>query len=507
MSDWTNLSLEEIEAIGVPVEDAAPSPRDSGDVVLFKLCSDLGVIPFRAEDIGGVYVRFPVGGHHEIDGLGSEWFAAWLTDKYYIAQGVSPKKTDLEGAARLLHSVAFKTPKRKTFVRLARVNGKIYLDLADEAYRVVEIDEVGWRVVENSPAWFMRPSSMKVLPLPQEGGSLDLLRKFTHLSDDDFVMVISWLVASMNPDGPFPILALSSEHGSGKSTLTTLLQRILDPNTTERLAPPKSSDDLYSVAISRRLLPYDNLSKVGDTLSDDLCRVATGTGNGKRKLFSDGDTFSVAVRRPIIVNGIALSLDRPDLLSRSYTVTLATIPEGKRRTEDRLYVAFEAAHPKILGALLTAVSAALREKDYEPLNLPRMADAASFILQAEKGGGLPWPVGTFFEVSQRKEDEKNDAAILDDPVALKVLNLSEGRGWEGRMQELLHEISAAASIEERRFLPATPKALGIKLERVKPLLRSKGVQYEKKRVVGGYWLTIYRATREKSALGFVDAAC
>lgn len=490
MTDWTNLPLEELEAIGAPVEEAIPSLRDPGDVVLYKRCLDLGVIPFCAEDIGGVYVRFPVDGHYEIAGLTSRWFGAWMTDKYYLSQGVSPKKVDLEGAIRLLDSMAFRTPKRKTFVRLARLNGKIYLDLADEAFRVVEIDAAGWRIIDNSPAWFMRHPSTKALPLPQEGGSLNLLREFTHLSDEDFVMTIGWLVASMNPEGPFPLLVLSSEHGSGKSTLTTLLQRIIDPNTTERLAAFRDADALFSTATSRWIMPYDNLGKISEENSNHLCRLATGGGYSKRQLYTDNDSYSITVKRPCILNGIALTLGRMDLLDRAYPVRLAPIPEGRLRTEGELYSAFEEVHPCILGALLTAISAAIREEAYTPRNTSRMADGETFILRAEKGGGLPWPVGTFGKVLARREAEKRDDAILDDLVASKIVNLSEGHGWEGSLKHLLQIIREGSDAEERGFVPAHPRGLTKKLEELMPLLRSKGIRLEKRKTEIGQWIVI-----------------
>jgi energy-coupling factor transporter ATP-binding protein EcfA2 len=302
----------------------------------------------------------------------------------------------------------------------------------------------------------------------------------------------------MNPDGPFPLLALSSEHGSGKSTLTTLLERIVDPNTTERLAAFKDADALFSTSLSRWIVPYDNLSKISDENSDHLCRLATGGGYTKRQLYTDSDSYSITVKRPIILNGIALTLNRMDLLDRSYLVRLDPIPEEKRYPEEELYAAFEKAHPKILGALLTAVSRTLREKDYKPSPLPRMADAALFIMRAEKGGGLPWRTGIFEKVLVGREIEKRNDALMDDPVASKILALVEYSGWEGSLKSLLHTIHQATDIEERPFLPKLPKKLSRKLEELAPLLRSTGIQYTKKKIKVGQWVSI-SSERQNSA--------
>jgi putative DNA primase/helicase len=59
--------------------------------------------------------------------------------------------------------------------------------------------------------------------------------------------------------------------------------------------------------------------------------------------------------------------------------------------EQDIWEGFEEQHPFILGALLYAVSAALRHWDTAKLSAkPRMADFARWIAAAEAGGALPW---------------------------------------------------------------------------------------------------------------------
>jgi hypothetical protein len=146
--------------------------------------------------------------------------------------------------------------------------------------------------------------------------------------------------------------------------------------------------------------------------------------------------------------------------------------------------------PHLLGALLTAVSCALRQKGYFPANPPRMADAAEFTLQAEKGGGLPWPEGTFSAVLAKMEAAKKDEAISEDAVASTLLELSGNGGWEGSLKELLTLIHQGRTPEELRFLPGTPNILSRRIEETKPFLRSKGVVVEKRKINSGQWLTV-----------------
>lgn len=491
--DWATLvPLEELDALtaGPEPEEQSEGTNDTNAVILYKLALDLGVIAFRAQDIDGIFARFPVNGHFEIDGLNSKRFKAWLTNKFFKARLQEPKNADIEGALLLLQSEAWDQPKRKTFVRLARVDGKIYLDMCDDDYRVIEIDSRSWRIVHNPDVWFMRSQSMKSLPEPKQGGSLLDLKEFISLDDEDFVLLVGWLVAACNPEGPFPILTISSEHGSGKSTTTSILKSVIDPDINPRLADFKDADALFSTAASRWLMCYDNLSKLTEEDSNHLCRLATGGGYSKRMLFTDNDSFSCQAKRPLLLNGVHLTLGRMDLLDRAYLIRLRPIPLEKRRMEEDFYAAFDRKHPHILGALLSALSCALRERSYIPKRLPRMADGAAFVMRAEKGGGLPWKPGIFADVLERREREKRDDALMDDTTASKIVELANAGGWTGSLKALLAIILESAPQEEKRFLPNTSRGLSKKLEELAPLLRSAGVRWEKKKYNTGQWITL-----------------
>jgi hypothetical protein len=472
-------------------ENDEPKPTQTNAVVLRKICGDSGVAPFYPANMDGVYVRYPQKGHHEIESVRSRRFRAWLSKKFLTAQSAEPKAADLDSAILLLEADAAESPRRELFTRIARSEGKIYVDLCDEDYQSLEIDEAGWRIAADPPVWFSRHLSMEALPYPREGGSLESLREFANLSDDDFILFACWLVSSANPDGPFFVLSISSEHGSGKSALSTVAKSVLDPNASMRLSPPKDEDAVFATASSQWVTLYDNLKKINQEFSDILCRLSTGGTISKRALHTDNDVFSFSAKRPVILNGIAPSLGGLDLLSRTLQIRTLPIPEEKRLTEKEFYARFDAARPGILGALLTAVSSALRMKGHAPKNLPRMADAAAFVMQAEKGGGLPWPEGTFERVFMSKEWSKDDEALENDPIAIKILELSQN-GWKGTMKELLAEVNRDLSPEERKFIPQTPRGLSPKLVELAPFLRKRGVICEKSatRYLGHYLLAI-----------------
>jgi len=465
------LTAEEKQALAEIIK-----PKTPKSIILYNLLKDWAVEVFRDADTSEWLCRYTNDGLYQIEGLYGENFLSWALSKFYDATGKTISSATAKEAFLLLQAQSFET--RKTFIRVGEHCGRTYIDLCNDAYEAIEIDCSGWRIVQDPPVMFRRSRYSKILPYPREGGSIETLKTLGNFaSEADYILTAGWLVTSLNPYGPFPILALSSEHGSGKSTLMTLLQRIIDPQATERLSPFKDIDGLFSAAAGRWVVPLDNCGKINIEMSDNFCRLATGGGLSKRQLFTDNESFSVSVVRPLALNGIALSLGRMDLLDRSYCVGLS--PIKIRKTEGEIYDNFERIQPLLLGALCTAVSAALREKDYRPDRLPRMADGAAFILRAEKGGGLPWSVGTFASTLEKREALKIEVALLEDPTGAALLHLMRGddgrNEFVGTASDLLRVLVFETREEERMYLPKLPRWLSTRLEELAPFLRAKGI--------------------------------
>jgi hypothetical protein len=65
-------------------------------------------------------------------------------------------------------------------MRIADHAGRIYLDLADEHWRAVAIGADGWRVLGGPPVRFRRSPGMLPLPIPERGGSIEILKPFLN---------------------------------------------------------------------------------------------------------------------------------------------------------------------------------------------------------------------------------------------------------------------------------------------------------------------------------------
>jgi hypothetical protein len=74
----------------------------------------------------------------------------------------------------------FEGQKQDVYIRLASFDGKIYLDLCNDTWQIIEIDADGYRVIEamDAPVRFRRTKAMLALPTPIEKGGITKLKKF-----------------------------------------------------------------------------------------------------------------------------------------------------------------------------------------------------------------------------------------------------------------------------------------------------------------------------------------
>jgi hypothetical protein len=238
-------------------------------------------------------------------------------------------------------------------------------------------------------------------------------------------------------------------------------------------------------ARNRWCLTFDNLSHVSNSLSDALCRLATGGGLSTRELYSDDEETLFEALRPVIINGIEDLATRGDLLSRAVVLSLPPIRSETRLKEADLWREFERARPSICGALYDAVSTALRRVESVKLaRLPRMADFAAWAVAAEAAFGMP--AGTFLEAYAVNRVTANTTALDDSPLSEAVIKLLEAQPkpfWSGRASELLEELRRQASEQTLRDKgwPKAPNALTNKLRRLEPSLRAVGVECRESR--------------------------
>ena len=224
------------------------------------------------------------------------------------------------------------------------------------------------------------------------------------------MLVVAWVLAALRHRGPYTILVVNGEAGTGKSMFSRIVRSLVDPSAAPIRAVPKDDRDLVVSASNAWVLAYDNLSTVPSWFADALCRLATGSGFATRALHTDRDEMIFDGSRPIIINGIPRLTDAADLADRTVTIHLHPITEEARRPEDEIWDEFERAWPRILGALLDALVRALANVDAVKLErVPRMADFVKWVVAAEPG--LGWEPGAFLDAYRENRGNVSEAAF------------------------------------------------------------------------------------------------
>ena len=213
-----------------------PEPNNSGERekqadAIIKLAlrhADL----FHAPD-GTGFADVRVNEHRETLRIRSKGFRLWMIRLFYEARSTAPNSDAMSNALNVLEANArYDGTERQVSVRVAGVDSKIYVDLGTPDWAAVEIDACGWRIVSSPSVRFRRARGCLPLPRPVHGGCVTALRRFLNLKgDEDFALVVAWVLAAFRNRGPYPVLVLAGEQGSAKSTLARVLKRLVDPNT------------------------------------------------------------------------------------------------------------------------------------------------------------------------------------------------------------------------------------------------------------------------------------
>jgi hypothetical protein len=501
---WPGLDREDVIAkldeVGRDVATKLGEERDGGDgrdgcsadstqaeriVSLAKASEAFELFHTPGRHEAQAYASFAADGHRETWPVASAASRMWLMKRYHDDEGGVPNAQSLADAISALRATAlFAGAEHSVHLRVAGNDDTIWIDLCTEDWRAVKITKDGWEVVTSDKVEprFVRRSGMQQLPVPERNGSLEELRRFVNLtSTEAWGLYLTWVTACMRPRGPYVVLGINGEQGSAKSSASRVARRLIDPNRAPLRRPPKNDHDLMIAATSGWMVAFDNVSGLSPAQSDSFCTLATGGGFGTRALYTDDEEKLFDAQRPILLNGIDDLATRPDLLDRSILLTLDAIPRGKRKAEARFWKDFDKAAPRIFGALLTAMSGALKRlPSVQLLDAPRMADFAAWGVAVAPE--LGWSSGDFIRAFAGNRESAVDVALESSPVAVAIMRLvQDQREYAGTCADLLRELEQRADAANEhlpRDWPRSPRGLSGALRRLGPALRATGVRVE-----------------------------
>ena len=259
-----------------------------------------------------------------------------LAREYYDETGKVAASGGLTDALASLSGIAQGTMPRRVHTRVAQHGGKTYIDVGDETGRAIEIDANGWRLVDEPPVLFSRVLT-KALPEPKRGGDLNDLWFLMNVCEQDRVLLLAYWLTALEEDVPHPILNLSGEYGSAKTSAAKMLMMLLDPTEALVRTPPRDETQWVSTSAGAWVMALDNLSRVPDWFSDALCRAVTGASDVRRKLYTDGDPHVTQLKLCLIMTGIDLGSLKGDLTDRLLPVELGLLGGADRVEETHLW--------------------------------------------------------------------------------------------------------------------------------------------------------------------------
>ncbi len=457
---------------------------DSMATIMVDLAIKSGAA-FWATPEGEGFITMQVNTHFEHHPLKSSRVKDFLSELLYGHDGRAATRNGITDAVNTLSARArFEGEVHEVFTRVAGHSGKIFIDLGNDEWSAVEITTEGWRIIpsEEVPAKFRRAKGSLPLPSPITGGTLDDLRRVLNVPvGSPWTLLRAWILQAFRPKGPYPVLIVDGEQGSGKSWLGRILRHVIDPNSAPLRRPPRSDHELMIAATNAHILAFDNLSTIPPWLADAFCVVSTGGGMSVRRLYTDDEEEIFNVQRPIILNSIAELTTRGDLLDRAILIHLPRITDEKRKSESDIFAELDSIGPGVLGAIFDIIAGGLRELPNVRLDtLPRMADFAKWATACEIATGQK--PGEFMEVFNENQDKAKAELIENDMFAsalASMVNAAPAGELEITSTLLLTTLENRCNIMSNRDRPdgwpRSGKGVRAKIRRIAPGLRAVGI--------------------------------
>ena len=455
---------------------------------------DEKMIRVAKDDKGGYYcIVEESGGNAAAFPLYENDFRKALKKIYYTRFGEVLSVQDVQSAVEIIEIIGTDTTEEVEVCKRVFNNGFQYAyELNREEGTAVWIEHGEVSVEKTSGIIFRHAANYANQIEPnlrvQPSKLLNYMRKHFNLSSDREVKLLTlYLVTSLwGLRINHPILVLTGEKGSSKSSSFKKLEELIDPKSSELGSGiPRGSDGLEVRLYNGYFVTFDNLSSLNRKISDILAVAVTGGSFSKRALYRNADEIVLDLKAVVAVNGVSLVAKESDLLDRSVILTLRRITPDKVLTEEELWAEFEKDRPKMLGACFNVLAAALNDTEEVRIrNKIRMADF--HVACVKVGRVLGIPEEEVSDILWENQKNINQRTLDEDVVALCVIELMQGRKeYVNSMSGLLIDLLDVADSNgmPSTVIPKTANHLRSRLDKTKSNLQSEyGITYHVKNI-------------------------
>lgn len=376
--------------------------------------------------------------------------------------------------------------------------------LADEKRRIIKVTPDDMKVtsrLKNQSIRFMKYplDREQVMPVKSEKNLFELLRPYVNLKEDSFKLFVITLVQYFSRSSSHFAMVLSSSKGTGKSTLSRLIRRLVEPSDAEITLTSNSESDLKTTLAGNYVVCYDNTDTLSVTFSNILCAAITGSRDVKRKLYTDFDQVVLKLQNVVIINGVDIVPFKSDLVERSLLFTLEKITAKKRKTDSDFWTAFEKDRPYILGAIFETLMKAMQV--YPSLKnitgLHRMASANREMIAIAQVLGIS--MTDFQELLAKNNDEMQQAYTQYNPFVDTVVDFVLGSihsKIDMRATKLYEKIYSSIPAS-KNFFPKSASAFSRKLSEESDALAREGITIFKYKKANGNYIRLEKIAQSQ----------
>lgn len=383
-----------------------------------------------------------------------------------------------------------KIKSEEIYLRIAYVHDEIYIDFGSPDWKLIKIAKEEIRFVDysaNTPTFIRTPKTSQLVEpnLRPDGNPLDEFVKLCKIPNPELFKV--HLVSMFIEGVPMPIMAIHGHSGASKSTTSSLIKRIVDPsgklNEDNLKSFPHGEDNFVTSLSSSYFSGFENISHIDVETSNMLCRAITGGSFDKRTQYTNGDVYTMSIKRKILINGVDFTISQSDLADRTILYELERIPEDQRKTDKFIEETFRRLLPDLLGQIfliLQKVLGMIDEVEKQIKNLPRMASFGIYgeaIYQA-----LGHKQGEFLKI-YNESIKKNLESLYDNNPIIPCLEhvLGDKKELSIQAENFYRLIIGFATIEgyTTSRLPKAPNGLGNWFTRSKTLLDENNIKVTK----------------------------
>lgn len=374
-----------------------------------------------------VYIIWKDGEICRVDDVDSPDFKAKLRSLFEenVANTLYSDSLLNNAVSHIKHKALGRNIKKYVATRIAFENDVIYYNLADDYQSIIAVESDGYYScymdgLLNKKFAFHSTPSMECQKMPVESEAepdlMELLKPYINLPENEqrllVVTILTWFIS----DIPHPVIMLQGGQGSGKTTLTTIIQKIVDPCNHEAFVMPKNKEELIIALANNYLLVIDNASSLPKDANDLLCSAVTGASVVKRALYTNNDASVVSFKNCILLNGIDVGNIKPDLYDRTVKFEMQGL-KGSYRLSSELLDEFEEKLPIIMDKIFKILSEAIAA--YNSVKTSRVYRMADYVHWAQAiSKAMFGSDEVLLKDYEDNRSELTDSVIEGNPVAV-----------------------------------------------------------------------------------------